>query len=485
MLTHLRHRNLGGWLCLLAFILQLTGEFVQASSNVTTKNYSVTVNAAAGAQTLEYDSNGNLTKMRNAANVVTRLCEWDAVNQLKAVQSAEALAAGVKRSEFEYDGGGRRVRQIEKEHDGTAWTTVSDWRYVWDGLELVQKRDATSNAVLKNYFAAGECGAGFQPADSLVYLPDHLGSPRSWYRVSDGTRGEADYSAYGERTVTSTGPGVPERSFTGHLMHAASGLILAPFRAYDAELGRWISEDPIGESGGMNLYSYLAGGVVGGVDPLGLFQFNASRFVWGLAKGFGLGVAIGAGVAITAAFAPLAATVIGVGLLAAGVCQAVRVAQNWHCISDDDKSELAGGIMGGVLGGRLGASTGKAFAEGFKQGMAAKSVANPVPSTLARVIPEGIPATTLGKPGAVDVFVTAADDIAGMNATQIAQRLSIPSSPAGFKVVQFPTPQSGIASPVFRTDPGFIGGGRSAGGAREFVILNGPFPTGSTIYSIR
>lgn len=108
-------------------------------------------------------------------------------------------------------------------------------------------------------------------------------------------------------------------------------------------------------------------------------------------------------------------------------------------------------------------------------------VANPVPSTMARVIPNGVPATTLGRPGAVDVFVTAADDIAGMTAAQIADRLTISESPSGFQIFEFATPRTGVASPVLRTDPGFIGGGRTLGGAREFVIPNGPIPPDSTI----
>jgi RHS repeat-associated protein len=112
-------------------------------------------------------------------------------------------------------------------------------------------------------------------------------------------------------------------------------------------------------------------------------------------------------------------------------------------------------------------------------------VANPVSSTLARVIPEGVPAKTLGRPDAADVFVTATDDIAGMNAAQIAERLTIPESPTGFRIIEFPTPQTGAASPVFRTDPGFIGGGRTLGGAREFVIPNGPIPAGSSIRSVQ
>lgn len=84
------------------------------------------------------------------------LCELDAVNQLLAIQSAETAAAGGKRSEFAYDGAGCRVRQIEKEHNGSAWVTPSDWRYVWGGLELAQKRNAASNAVLMAYFGSGE-----------------------------------------------------------------------------------------------------------------------------------------------------------------------------------------------------------------------------------------------------------------------------------------------------------------------------------------
>ena len=77
-----------------------------------------------------------------------------------------------------------------------------------------------------------------------------------------------------------------------------------------------------------------------------------------------------------------------------------------------------------------------------------------------------------------DVFVTAADDIVGLNATQLAQRLTIAPSNR-FTVIEFPTPVEGLASPVFRPNAGFIGGGRTAGGAREFVVPNGPLPAGS------
>jgi RHS repeat-associated protein len=253
----------------------ITVEAKDGANNVRTNTYNVNV-AASGAQTLEYDANGNLLKVKDSANVVLRSYEWDASNRLLAIQIPGAVAAGTKRTEFVYDGAGRRARQLDKEHNGSAWTTQSHWYYLWDGLELAQKRDVSTGNVLANYFANGEQ----QGANSLVYLSDHLGSPRSWYRVSDGAVGSADYSAYGVRTVTATGPGVPEGGYTGHLHHPASGLALAPYRAYDPALGRWISEDPIEEEGGVNLYGYVENDPVNSIDELG-FQRGPSRPVRG------------------------------------------------------------------------------------------------------------------------------------------------------------------------------------------------------------
>jgi RHS repeat-associated protein len=112
------------------------------------------------------------------------------------------------------------------------------------------------------------------------------------------------------------------------------------------------------------------------------------------------------------------------------------------------------------------------------------AVANPVPRTLARVVPGGMVPTMLARPGAPDVFVTAAEDIAGLDAAQLAVRLGIPPSPS-FTVIEFETPSVGIASPVFRSNPGFRGGGLTSGGAREFVIPNGPIPPGSTLRTVR
>jgi RHS repeat-associated protein len=58
--------------------------------------------------------------------------------------------------------------------------------------------------------------------------------------------------------------------YTGHHHHTKSGLILTWFRAYDAEAGRWLSADPIGEAGGINLYGYVGNNPLNAIDPDGL-----------------------------------------------------------------------------------------------------------------------------------------------------------------------------------------------------------------------
>ncbi|NQY35755.1 MAG: hypothetical protein HRT37_12445 [Alteromonadaceae bacterium] len=93
--------------------------------------------------------------------------------------------------------------------------------------------------------------------------------------------------------------------------------------------------------------------------------------------------------------------------------------------------------------------------------------------------------TTLAKAGNADVFVTDASALQGLSANQIADTLTIPQSSTGFNVVEFSSSNvNGIASPINRTNPGFIQGGRTAGGVSEFVIPNGKIPNDSTIRKV-
>jgi RHS repeat-associated protein len=57
--------------------------------------------------------------------------------------------------------------------------------------------------------------------------------------------------------------------FSSMSQHA--GLSLYPFRAYDANLQRWLNQDPIQEWGGINLYRAMKNNPVDWVDPYGLW----------------------------------------------------------------------------------------------------------------------------------------------------------------------------------------------------------------------
>jgi len=60
--------------------------------------------------------------------------------------------------------------------------------------------------------------------------------------------------------------------FTGREYEPETGLYYYRARYYDPELGRFLSEDPIGLAGGINLYAYVGNDPVNARDPYGLYD---------------------------------------------------------------------------------------------------------------------------------------------------------------------------------------------------------------------
>src|SRR5437764_12126723 len=77
-----------------------------------------------------------------------------------------------------------------------------------------------------------------------------------------------DYDPYG-RSTTVLGTTPTDFNYTGLYRHSKSNLDLAIHRAYDPDLGRWLSRDPIAERGGINLYGYVRSGPFNKIDPFG------------------------------------------------------------------------------------------------------------------------------------------------------------------------------------------------------------------------
>ena len=81
---------------------------------------------------------------------------------------------------------------------------------------------------------------------------------------------EATYQPFG-KTVINTGSVVVNNwRMPGQYHDAETGLHYNNFRYYDPELGRYLTPDPIGLEGGINLYAYSENNPVNGIDPWGL-----------------------------------------------------------------------------------------------------------------------------------------------------------------------------------------------------------------------
>ncbi len=220
--------------------------------NVRTNQFRIDTTANGIARTLAYDLNGNCTQDGSSTYV------WDAQNRLVVVNQ------GTKRSEFTYDGAGRRVRIVEK--DGAA--VLSDHRFVWLGATIAERRNAADDVVQIRFLGVGE----MEGTTKRYYARDHLGSVREVVDQGGGVLVRYEYSAFGERLRVGGSAATYECAFgyTGHVHHAPTGMALTWFRAYDPKTGRWLSRDPIEEQGGINLYAYVENNPIQLVDPLGL-----------------------------------------------------------------------------------------------------------------------------------------------------------------------------------------------------------------------
>jgi RHS repeat-associated protein len=97
---------------------------------------------------------------------------------------------------------------------------------------------------------------------------DHLGSIRELTDAAGTVVTRNDYDPYGRLTRVA-GTQDSQFGFTGHYVHAPSSLTLSTLRAYDSGNGRWLSDDPIGLAGGLNLQQYVKSNPIRYIDAHG------------------------------------------------------------------------------------------------------------------------------------------------------------------------------------------------------------------------
>lgn len=200
-----------------------------------------------------------------------RTSEWDDANRLKAI------VEGTKRFEFTYDGLGRRYKMVYKTNGVTTFTR----RFIWCGAQPCwESANVTGQpGTVKRYFAQGV----LEGSDKYFSMRDHLGSVREVMKNNSSTvEARYDYDPWGRQTQT-TGTRVFDIGYAGYMVFAPTGtnikLNLTWYRAYSPELGRWLSRDPIGEEGGINLYGYVENRVIDSIDPEGLQGGGSGPFL--------------------------------------------------------------------------------------------------------------------------------------------------------------------------------------------------------------
>jgi RHS repeat-associated protein len=123
----------------------------------------------------------------------------------------------------------------------------------------------------------------FAPASKIVgdkhysIITDHLGTPLSMYDEKGVQTWAAELDIYGTvKNLQGEKSDCPFR-YPGQYEDGETGLYYNLNRYYDSESGFYISQDPIGLEGGIDLYSYV-GDVLLWFDPFGLnVQSGAGR----------------------------------------------------------------------------------------------------------------------------------------------------------------------------------------------------------------
>lgn len=216
------------------------------------------------AEPISYDLNGNLLSDG------TRKYRWDAENRLVRLD----YVGTDKHSEFFYNA----IGQLEKIVEFAADKTLSTKQLIWYYDRLCEERDLISGKTRK-IFSFGQNVDG----RNIFYSRDQLGSVRATTDSTGAILAEMDYDPFGSPT-RKIGD-MPALQYAGYYTHEPSGLYLTVARAYDANLGRWLSRDPLGELGSgievpiaqakdsiiaSNLYAYVGNNTLNRFDPLGL-----------------------------------------------------------------------------------------------------------------------------------------------------------------------------------------------------------------------
>ena len=234
----------------------------QMSASYTYQRFNRLTSTATAHYT--YDSNGNLLSKADSAGTTQYV--WGFENRLRQVTLPNGVTVNYK-----YDALGRRIQRTQS-------TGVST-NFVYDGQDVV--RDINSDGSTVDYINGPGIDNKLRLTDTrlsgpLYFLQDHVGSTTGLTNSSGASVAQITYDSFGN---PSTGTNLMRYTYTGREFDAATGLYYYRARWYDAKVGRFVSEDPIGFRGGVNQLSYVGNNPQNFVDPSGLYNEDVHYYL--------------------------------------------------------------------------------------------------------------------------------------------------------------------------------------------------------------
>ena len=201
-----------------------------------------------------YNSNGNMVSKTDVSGTTQYI--WDFENRLKQV-----IKPNGENALYKYDALGRRIER--NLNNGASWQ-----KFTYDGQDVMldQNSDGTSVTYLNGLGIDNKLRQTVN-GQAQYFLSDHLGSTNALADASGNLIASTNYDSFGNATNAN----FPTRyQFTGRELDNFTGLHYYRARWYDANLGRFISEDPIGFAGGdVNLFGYVGNNPIKYKDPKG------------------------------------------------------------------------------------------------------------------------------------------------------------------------------------------------------------------------
>ena len=243
-----------------------------------------------GNETFTYDDDGNL------ASDGRWTYTWDAENNLVSMQAGASVPAEAKsRLEFSYDSARRRIQKKVYSWDvpSSTYTLQSVRKFVYDGTTLVAELDATF-AIVRTYTWGQDAGGDLQTIagiGGLLLISDGGNSYRVFYdgngnvgglvSAATGTLAASyEYDPFGS-TLKSVGNYASQNPirFSTKYTDDETDLVYYGFRYYQPDTGKWIGQDPIAESGGVNLSAFNSNDAVNQVDAQGLYEIDVHYYL--------------------------------------------------------------------------------------------------------------------------------------------------------------------------------------------------------------